>query len=232
MNLTFFKNSRGGGPGLIGDYALERGWSIRQVIDFKDASCHAAAPLKDDVVVFLGSPRSAFEMGEPWIAHEFDLMRRLLALGTPMLGVCFGAQLLARVVGGEVRPMDRAFRGWHGNDEVSHAVWRGPWLRWHRDRIFLPDGMRVLAASDGIVQAFKTGRAVGVQFHPEATLEILRDWIAAANGDTPRDALLRAEAVMTSDAAAVRQRSYTLMDHIFDEIIDGQSPEADGDRCS
>lgn len=219
MKVSFFQNSKSGGPGLIGEYAEERGWPIRQVIGFEQASGVAAEPMRDDVVVFLGSPRSAFEMDEPWIAHEFHLMKRLLAFGTPVLGVCFGAQLMARVIGGEVRTMDQAFRGWHANEAVADPLWRGPWLRWHNDRIFLPAGVEPLATSEGIVQGFAHANAVGMQFHPEITPPMLRQWIEGSTGNTATEAMAEAERILNADFEAIRRRSFALFEHVFDRLL-------------
>lgn len=219
MKVSFFQNSTSGGPGLIGDYVEERGWSVRQVVSFEQADSVAAAAIRDDVVVFLGSPRSAFEMDEPWIAHEFHLMKRLLAWGTPVLGVCFGAQLMARVVGGEVRTMEQGFRGWHANDAVQDPVWHGPWLRWHGDRIVLPSGIEPLATSEGIVQGFAHANAVGMQFHPEITPPMLRHWIEGASGSTAVAMMAEAERILNADFPAIRRRSFSLFEHVFDRLL-------------
>ena len=57
----------------------------------------------------------------------------------------------------------------------------GPWFQWHFDRFTVPEGATILADSDSGVQAFRTGRSLGVQFHPELTTEILEGWLADAD---------------------------------------------------
>src|SRR5690606_14359562 len=126
-----------------------------------------------DLVALLGSPHSVNQLGLPWIQQEAALVRRLVAAGRPLFGICFGAQIIARAMGGTVRVMERRITGWLENDHAIDATWRGPWFRWHQEHIDPPTAASVLARSRSTIQAFQIGRTLGVQFHPEADQDIV-----------------------------------------------------------
>jgi GMP synthase (glutamine-hydrolysing) len=175
-----------------------------------------------DLVVTLGSPNGAWE-DLPWVHAQRRFLADALAGGTPVVGICFGAQLLATAIGGRARPMgDRTFVGWHANEEVSDEVWRGPWVRWHADHLEVPEGTEVMARDRGTIQAFhhrapSGASGVGVQFHPEvseaaANMFALKtpDMLARA-GTTPDEVARGGEAVRaTLDAA---------LDALFAEML-------------
>jgi len=142
-----------------------------------------------DLVVLLGSPHGVHETHIPWIAAQREIVGRLAAAGQPILGICFGAQMLAAATGGDAAPIGggRAFLGVFANEEATAPVWRGPFIRWHGDHITPPPGAEVLARDGGTVQVFRQANRLGVQFHPEATPEILAGWVArdAARVDGP-----------------------------------------------
>jgi GMP synthase (glutamine-hydrolysing) len=158
----------------------------------------------DDVgaVVVSGSPHGVYEP-HPWIAPAAELVRRaVVERSLPLLGVCFGHQLLAAAFGGEVarNPLGREMGtiDIELNDQASQdPVFAAMPRRFraqatHRDTVLRPpSGARVLARSSrDHCQAFSVGeRAWGVQFHPEITASILRDYVRA------RGAALRDEGI-------------------------------------
>ncbi len=91
-----------------------------------------------------------------------------------MLGICFGAQLLAQLTGGSVGPAQQPERGWIS---VDGAPYTGDWFAWHGDEITVPEQAQVIARSDACVQAFRIGPHLGVQFHPEVTIEMITSWL-------------------------------------------------------
>jgi GMP synthase-like glutamine amidotransferase len=94
-----------------------------------------------------------------------------------VLGLCYGGQVLAQVLGGNVERAPEPELGWHPVQTTAPAtIDEGPWLQWHYDRFTVPPGAEVLATSPQAVQAFARGRHLGVQFHPESTIEIAREW--------------------------------------------------------
>ena len=98
----------------------------------------------------------------------------------PVLGLCFGGQMLARVLGGEVYRGDVAEIGWLPVRTTDpELVPEGPWFQWHFDTFTTPPGATLIAESDVGPQAFVSGRSLGLQFHPEVTPEIMHDWVRA-----------------------------------------------------
>jgi glycine cleavage system H protein len=107
-----------------------------------------AAP-EADLIVTLGSPAGAWE-DIPWVHAQRRFLQDRMAAGTPVVGICFGAQILATAIGGRAAPMgDRTFCGWHANEHVADDVWRGPWVRWHADHLEVPEATEVLARDQG-----------------------------------------------------------------------------------
>jgi GMP synthase (glutamine-hydrolysing) len=220
LNVTFVQHSHSGGPGLIRDYVQDRQWNCRRILFPQDIADSPLESAFDDIVVVLGSPHGVYETDVPWIARERLLMRSLVDNAIPVFGVCFGAQLLATAIRGDVSPMPRSYRGWKINENAVDDVWKGPWLRWHGDRIFLPEGVETFAKDDGIVQGFKQGSAVGVQFHPEVCDSVLTDWIKekSSTSKEPPERLAQARDFATLHAQAIRDRAYALFDRIFSLI--------------
>jgi GMP synthase-like glutamine amidotransferase len=122
-----------------------------------------------------------------WLGPEKELVRALLESGTPMLGVCFGSQLLAEACGGVVRPAGRAEIGWNeieltpeGRDDplLGFLPERFEGFGYHHYEWLLPPGAVALAHSAACLQAFsfEERRVWGIQFHPEVTLADLSSW--------------------------------------------------------
>ncbi len=130
------------------------------------------------IIVSLGSEFAAFDDSIPWLEKEKRLLLDAAETDVPVLGICFGGQLLARLLGG------RSFRG-----EIAEIGWlpvrssdqqlvsNGPWFQWHFDTFTAPPGSQLLADSVAGPQAYVVGRSLGVQFHPEVTPEIMDSWV-------------------------------------------------------
>jgi GMP synthase (glutamine-hydrolysing) len=162
-------------PGVLGDWAGEAGL-LTQIVR-PDLDEPLPAPSSVDVVALLGSDESAIPSEQPWIDREARWVGDLTSAGTPVLGICFGAQLLAVVLGGARRRATAPQVAWievRSDDEES--VPPGPWFAWHADVIDAPPGAHVVARNRVGVQAFALGPHLGVQFHPEVTPEIVDGW--------------------------------------------------------
>ena len=139
-----------------------------------------------------------------------------------MLGVCFGGQALAAALGGTVERAPKAEFGWYEVQScVPDVIATGPWFQWHFDRFTVPEGATVLAHSDVGVQAFRIGRSLGLQFHPELTATILEGWLADADAaelrhlDGTPDGLL-AQTVALQEVA--RPHTDAIVDHFLSDI--------------
>ncbi len=132
-----------------------------------------------DAAVVLGSKWSVYDdaaVGE-WIDEELAWMRDAQANATPLLGVCFGAQAMAMALGGAVEPAPSTEIGWVNIVSSHPGIAPGPWFQFHGDRCLPPTGVEVLATNELCVQAFRSGSALAVQFHPEIDPGQLSAWM-------------------------------------------------------
>lgn len=137
-----------------------------------------ADPEDYDLIVSLGSEFAAYDDSHRFVTTEAELMRRAVDANMPILGLCFGGQMLARVLGGEVYRGSESEIGWLPvRTRDPDLVPEGPWFQWHFDVITAPPGATVIAETDLGTQAFVSGRNLGLQFHPEVTPEIMDDWV-------------------------------------------------------
>ena len=137
-------------------------------------------PREFDLVVSLGSDDSAHDDTVPYLHQEREVLETAIRADVPVLGICFGAQLLSVVLGGSVVPMPGGPEiGWLPvRTDHPALVDAGPWLIWHLDAMTVPPGAVPVAWTDRANQAFAAGRAVGLQFHPEVTIAAAQVWAA------------------------------------------------------
>src|SRR6478609_9212035 len=130
-----------------------------------------------DHIVVMGSVSSVNDP-DPWIAEELAWVRAVDRAGVPVLGICFGAQIICAALGGRVEAMGGNEIGWFTVDSADEdAVPAGPWLEFHEDRCLVPADATVLARNEAAVQAFRIGRHFAVQFHPEVDGPQLKRWL-------------------------------------------------------
>jgi GMP synthase-like glutamine amidotransferase len=163
-------------PGHVTPWLEEHGASIDVLrIDLEDRSVD---PTEYDLIVSLGSEFAAFDDTKPFVVREAALMSEAVREDVPVLGLCFGGQMLARVIGGQVYRSDDSEIGWLPVRSIDPAlVPEGPWFQWHFDTFSLPPTAKVVADSAVGPQAFVVGRSLGLQFHPEVTTDIMDDWV-------------------------------------------------------
>jgi GMP synthase-like glutamine amidotransferase len=135
-------------------------------------------PQAPDAVMIFGGEANVDDSYD-WLAEEKELIRGWLSDGTPLLGVCLGAQLIADVAGAEVRRLSEPEIGWH---EVRGDGERLPErflaFEWHRYGFgSAPPGAVELAGNDVSCQAFQLGNAYGIQFHAEVDQPTVEGWI-------------------------------------------------------
>jgi GMP synthase (glutamine-hydrolysing) len=142
-------------------------------------------------IISLGGPMGANdEKLHPWIGTEKDLLRRCVDAELPTVGICLGAQILARALGGRVERHSSAEVGWFPvklneagiKDPVVGAAGPSPTVyHWHLDTFYPPDEAVLLASSKACArQAYRIGDKVyGFQFHPEADHQLVLEWLAA-----------------------------------------------------
>jgi GMP synthase (glutamine-hydrolysing) len=135
-------------------------------------------------LVVLGGPMFA---NDARLAPELDLIRRALARGIPILGICLGSQLIAKALGAPVYRNSALEIGWHPVHLTQAAradpVFAGlesptTFFHWHSETFDVPRDTELLAWSAGCRhQAYRYRNNVyGLQFHPEVTPEMIEDW--------------------------------------------------------
>ncbi len=169
-------------PGLLAEWLDERG--LPYEVNHSYNGLPAPDPEKYSFVASLGSPYGPNDTHEPSVVQELDLIRAAVEKDVPVLGLCFGGEVLSAVLGGRVEVSPQPELGWREIEtDDPETVPPGPWLEWHYERFTTPPGAEEIARTTDAVQAFRFGPHLGVQFHPESTVEIVSRW---AEMDTER----------------------------------------------
>lgn len=164
-----------------------------QYLDAAVDDLAALDALKPDLLVVLGGPIGAFDDDKyPFLKSELALLTRRLQHNLPVLGICLGAQLLARAMGADVYPMGIKEIGFsplqltpEGMQSPLAAIVECAVLHWHGDQFDIPPGAARLAGTDvGINQAFSLSTQVlGLQFHLEVDPQKIEHWLLGHAGE-------------------------------------------------
>ncbi|MDR3461801.1 MAG: glutamine amidotransferase [Beijerinckiaceae bacterium] len=171
-------------PGRVGRLLVENGYTL----DIRRPRFGDPLPKNmdgHDAAIIFGGPMSANDE-EDWIRGEIDWIGKPLAAGKPFLGICLGAQMLARHLGHRVAPhpegiMEAGYydiRATEHGGRLCRCAFPGKVYQWHREGFDLPAGATLLAQGDDFeTQAFSYGSsAYGLQFHPEVTYAMMCKW--------------------------------------------------------
>jgi GMP synthase (glutamine-hydrolysing) len=187
LRVVTFQHDPAVGMGWLEPALQQRGIEINRADLYREGAAlpetHGA-----DGLIFLGGSMSANDP-LPYLEQEIRIMQEAGARRQPMLGICLGAQMLAKALGAEVRRSPLPEIGWFdvelteagATDPILAAMNRTETLlQWHRDAFDLPRGGGWLARSERCPnQAFRIEPNIyGFQFHLEATPEIIAEWYA------------------------------------------------------
>jgi GMP synthase (glutamine-hydrolysing) len=173
--------------GVFGDAVRERGYRLEEWSLAWGSPLPRPLDAYGGVLVFGGAMHADQDLHHPWLREENLFLERLLHLHKPVLGICLGAQLLAKAAHAPVHPADEPEIGWYrveltddGADDPVLGKLPSDFdaFQWHYYTHGLPSGAVELARSRVCTQAFRLGdSAWGVQFHPEVTLAQIEGWM-------------------------------------------------------
>lgn len=174
----FIQNNIREGPGYLAKL-FERDGLDDAII----AANEPVPDIADGPVVILGGPQSAND-DSPRLRGEERLIRYCFKKDIPVLGICLGAQLAAKALGGKVYRGHISEAGFYHDlipdtESPLFARFSSPFtaFHWHQDTFDIPDGARCLVSSESYAnQAFAYGTVTGLQFHIEVDSDILRSW--------------------------------------------------------
>jgi GMP synthase (glutamine-hydrolysing) len=181
-------------PNLIGEVLHDAGHSLHTL----HLNCGDALPADTrdfSGVVIMGGPQSANDTHLDYIRDELAWIAERIREGMPMLGICLGAQMMAKAAGGSVSTSPQREVGWYPvyptRDAVSDPLFsslpaRGlTMFQWHGETFSLPKGATLLATHAKVPgQAFRLGRAqYGMQFHCEVDAPLIEKWLAAGDSE-------------------------------------------------
>ncbi len=187
-------------------------------------------------LVFMGGPGN---VNEPtgWMQQEMELIRHARTYGLPLLGICLGAQLICKALGGSVMPAATLEVGWHAVEQVADASATG-WFaglparfevfQWHAHTYTIPPGaVPLLRGRCAEQQAFALDNILAMQFHLEITPASIQGLTQRFSGDIEHVSdCVQSAAVITADLAARTSRLYKIADVVFDrwaqQLVNGQ----------
>jgi GMP synthase-like glutamine amidotransferase len=186
--LAIEQDERLPGLGLFGKRVQALGLPVRSVRTWAEGLDGFRARDWSAIVPLGGNAHAWQEDEHPFLAEERALLGDAVETGVPVLGICLGAQVLARALGAEVRRADVHETGWCDITPTAHAA-ADPLFghlsgsagvyQWHGDTFDLPPGATLLASSAAVHnQAFRYGDAWALQFHPEVDYSTFTEWIA------------------------------------------------------
>lgn len=216
MNVVVIMHVESEGPGTLGPFFDSVGWDIRTARLYAGDTL-PTDPDGIDAIISMGGPMNVYEEDKyPFLADETAFLKQAIDADKPVLGICLGAQMIAKALGAQVTKSPAKEVGWgkvtlsdegrrdglfHGLPDTLDV------LQWHEDMFHIPQGGKLLAYSgDCPHQAFRYRNALGLQFHLEVTTEILLEWFS---GSPDRDEIIRRYKELEPDLLARAEMLYS-----------------------
>jgi len=231
MRALFVQHDHVSPTGPVSQHLRDRGFEVDEIVVVDEnnfATPNVSFEFPDagqyDLIVPMGAPWGAWDdacIGR-WLLPEIEWVRGAIERDIPVLGICFGGQLIARALGGTVSRAPKAEIGWtaiHTDDPT--LVSAGPWFHFHYDSWTVPSAATEIARNAVASQAFTVGRSLALQFHPELTPTALEGWLreggaaqVVADGQNP-DAML---AHTRAEEPAAHERTVALIDSYLERV--------------
>lgn len=185
--LLVLQNDPVEGPGLIKRWAKDHGISVDLKLA-KDCFTSGVLPSlsQDTPIILLGGAASVVApASDCWLQTEIDWVKEAITQNIPVMGICLGAQILAKALGAAVQPLQSPEIGWcelhlHSPHYLAAPNNAMTVLQWHDDGFALPMGCLPFGSSPVCAQQGfldQSRRLLGVQFHPEWDVMLLKDLI-------------------------------------------------------
>ena len=231
MRVLIVQHDHVSPPGPVAERFAQRSFEVVETVvvppeHFAEPNVHFdfPDPAEFAAIVPMGAPWGAWDddtIGN-WLGPEIEWLRQADRESVPVLGICFGGQLLARAHGGSVGRAPRPEIGWAAVwSDRPDIVSAGPWFQFHYDRWAVPPGAVEIARNSLASQAFTLRRNLAVQFHPEITPSSLMGWmdnggrsLIEADGQDP-DVL---HGHLLAEQEAVAMRAHDLVDAFLDRV--------------
>ncbi len=231
MKALFIQHDHVSPLGPVGERLRQHGFEIETMLvvpeeKYREPNVEVQFPQASnyDLIIPLGAPWGAWDDGciGNWLQPELNWIKDAIESDIPVLGICFGGQLMARALGGSVARGPRPELGWHFiHSKQPNLISIGPWFQFHYDRWQLPPGAKELAVSPIASQAFSYRKSLALQFHPELDREVLEGWLIwdgreelIEDGQNPDVVLEQTFALQESS----RQRAFELVDNFLGQI--------------
>ena len=196
--------------GSVPEWASERGFEVDVLMADEDWPVPSLEEV--EFVVSMGSAAHTYHE-VPWLAREYEVLAAAEAAAVPILGICFGSQSLAVAHGGTTRPAREHEVDWLEVETLApDLIPPGPWMFWHEDSFELPPDAELLARTPVGPAAFRSGRSLAVQFHPEATLAAMESWLGAFREELDPALAERLRRGMEAEPEQIVARAYALYD--------------------
>ena len=177
-------------------------------------------------LIFMGGPGNVNDAAD-WMLQEMTLIQQATERGVPMLGICLGAQLLSKALGGEVWQADHVEVGWHTVKLLpiaSEHAWFGNLpdeftvFQWHAHVVSPPPGAVSMATSECTqCQAFTIGNSLAIQFHLEMNEDVIKFLTEKFSSDLVGDSnCVQSRQQILLDISARCQRTFEIADKLLE----------------
>ncbi|MEO8330436.1 MAG: type 1 glutamine amidotransferase [Candidatus Nanopelagicales bacterium] len=220
MRVLVVANTGDDDAGYVGERLIQRGFEL--TVRHRDTPELPTSLDGYDLAVILGSDWSVYwDHVRDNVEREAALIQDAAKNEVPVLGICYGGQLMSHALGGSVEVAHEVEIGWFSvSTDDERLAPPGPWFEYHIDKFTPPDGARVIATSASGPQAYLYGRMLALQFHPEVSPEIVRRWGSTGGADADKYGIDFDAIYAESDErdARARKQCHDLVDAFLDSV--------------